>query len=390
MSLHPLEGQDGARKAVARSLHSGRLPPVLLLHGPRGVGKQRFALWIGQLLLCEAPTAEGPCDACRGCRLSLRIEHPNLLWYLPVTKPPSRGSRARDREALEEARMDLLARIRAEPLRASHAEEPRGLHLATIRNLLHEAGRSPAMGRRRLFLIADAEELVSQESSPEAANALLKVLEEPSPETWFVLTASEPGRLLPTVRSRAMNLHLPPLPLEGVRDFLSRTVTASEEEIDRAAKLSGGSIGRALGFLPDGSEDGPLEVTRRRAFRLLRAALEPHATRRFAEALSFAPSGARGLHEVLTSLETWLRDVAAVAADQDDRVMNHDALEWIRTEVDRKSIHPLNAARAFAPVEEARGQAAGNVNPQLLMSRLLLALHRELLPIPQPERTKTP
>jgi DNA polymerase III subunit delta' len=384
MKLHDLEGHEPLRRGFARALRERRLPPVLLLHGPAGVGKQRLALWVGQLLLCETPTEEGPCGRCRSCSLALRVEHPDLHWYLPVRRPPSRGSPEREQEALEEARGELLADRRQQPLYPSHSEEVRGLHLGTIRNLRREANRKPGMAPRRLFLIANAEELVAQDSSAGAANAMLKLLEEPPSQTWFVLTSSEPGRLLPTIRSRATAVYLPPLPPGRTREFLSRRLELPSEEIDRAVALSGGSIGRALGFLPEGDERGPLEQVRREAFEWLRASLEASNTRRFSVALSTAPSGARGLHELLSSLEGWLRDLSVVGSAPGTLLLNEDGREWLSRVAREKGIHPVRAARAVERVEHARTLAAGNVNPQLLVSGLLMDLHAELTGSPAP------
>jgi DNA polymerase III subunit delta' len=382
VTLPSLAGHSESSVAVARAFHAGRLPPVLLLHGPRGVGKQRFALWIGQLLVCRSPRPEGPCHACRDCSLAVRVEHPDLHWYAPVKRPPTRGSREGDDRALEEARIERIEEVRRRPLYSSHSEEPRGLSLGTIRNLRKAASRRPAMAARGLFVVADAEELVAQESSPEAANALLKLLEEPPEDLRFVLTSSEPGRLLPTVRSRASSLHLAPLPRSDVAAFLVEEAEADPAEAEKAAALSGGSIGRALGFLGEGEEDGPLERIRKQAFHLLRAALDDAPTGRFARALDFAPAGARGLHELLTSLETWLRDLGRAALGGSDDLLNTDAAEWLARTAREREIHPLGPARAVNLVEEARAQAAGNVNPQLLIAGLLARLHHELSPSP--------
>ncbi len=379
MILHDLEGHEDARRSVATALSGGRLPQALLLHGPPGVGKQRFALWMGQLLLCESPAPDAPCHLCRGCRLAVKLEHPDLHWFFPVKRPPSRGSRERDDEALENARRERLEALRAEPLQGVSTGELLGLHLGTVRNLRRRASRRPSMAPRQVFVVAQAEELVSQESSPEAANALLKVLEEPPSGTWFLLTSGEPGRLLPTIRSRTSALYLPSLPPERVADFLARTQEVDPETAALAARLSSGAIGRALGFLPSGEDPGPLETIRRDAFTLLRAALSTRGSDRYLQALSHPPSGARGLQELLRGLGVWLRDLAAVAAGSPDAALNQDGVNWLSRTAREQGIHPLGAIEAAGAVEEARAQAAGNVNPQLLLAGLLLRIRRALL-----------
>jgi len=376
--LLPMEGHSAAQRAIARGMHAGRLPPVLLLHGPRGTGKQRFALWIGQLLVCTERGAEGPCGKCRECGLALRLEHPDLHWYIPLSRPKRAGTVERDIEAFEELRAEWIEEARKRPLRPSGSEEVTALHLGIIRGLNRRARSLPSTGAHQLFLLADAEQLAQQESAQEAANALLKTLEEPAPGTHFILTSSEPGRLLPTLRSRASSLYLPALPAAQVSNFLVEHQGVDPEAADRAARLGGGAIGRALGFLPVGGEDGPLERVRKEAFHLLRDALSPRASDRYARALSHPPSGARGLLELLGALEGWIRDLGAAAVGAEAHLLNPDARNWLVKSAATHRIAPHGLARALGRVEGARVQALGNVNPQLLLMGLLLDLKRVL------------
>jgi len=389
VTLPSLVGHEETARAVARAFGAGRLPSVLLIHGPPGVGKQRFALWIGQLDVCKSPGPEGPCDSCRGCVMARKLEHPDLHWYFPLKRPPSKGSRDRDDEALEDLRLSRLAELRAQPLYASYSEEVRGLHLGTIRGLRKRAILGPSMASRSLFLLGNAEELAVQDVKAESANALLKLLEEPPAGLRFVLTSSEPGRVLATIRSRAASIYLPALPVDEVARFLEEEGGADTKEAAKAAALSGGSIGRGLGFIAEEGGEGPLERIRRSAFRLLQAVLDEAPSAHFRRALDFRPSGGRGQHELLSSLEAWLRDLgrAAVTPEGEVRLLNQDAQDWLQRTVRDRSIHPVAPARALAQVQEAREQAAGNVNPQLLLFGLMARLRRELLPASAPTAT---
>lgn len=377
--LHPLVGHEEIRASLARAHQAAGLPASILLHGPRGVGKQRLALWIAQLQMCENPGPEGPCGACRPCRLALALEHPDVHWYFPLARPKgASGDRLAD--ALEVARADMLAELRAQPLRPSSADELRGLYLGLIQGLRRRAHVSPTMAEVQVFVIADAEYLVPQEASQEAANALLKLLEEPPGGSRFVLTSGEPGRLLPTIRSRSVPLHLGPLPLETVTRFLQERRGVDERTARWAAGLGQGSIGRALGFLPDGEEPGPQEALRRDALSLVEAALTDGRAAGWVAALGHSPSGARSLVERLAFVEEWLRDVAAVATGAEDRVLNQDVLPHLRTLVSGAGVAPVDAAAALPALEEARELARGNVNPQLIISGLIRRLRRSLRP----------
>jgi DNA polymerase-3 subunit delta' len=379
--LHELVGHEEARRALVRAREAGTLPSALLLHGPRGVGKQRLALWLGQLLVCESPTGSGPCSACRSCRMALRLEHPDLHWIMPLPRP--RGVAA-DRlgDALEEARHQRLAELRERPLQASVGDpDPTGIYLAAAQTLRRRAHRRPSMAREQLFIVADAELLVPQESSPEAANALLKVLEEPPEDTRLVLTSSEPGSLLDTIRSRTVPLHVGPLDEDRLAAFLVEAVGAEPSLARAAARRAGGAIGRALGFVPlDDGSPGPLEELHLEAWRVLKAAVSDGPGAGMALAMGLGPTRARGLLELLAAVETWLRDLAAVAAGASERAVARDAVPELEALVRSTGVRAEAVARALPVVDEAAQQARGNVNPQLIMAGMVSGLRARLRP----------
>ena len=377
-ALLPLHGHDAARAALNQAVAAGQLPGSLLLHGPAGVGKQRLGLWLGQRLLCTAPRPDGPCDECTACRLALRLEHPDLHWFFPLPRPKGATGPEKLAEALEDARAAELDARRNSPLRIPTPGEPVGLYLAQIQTLRRIAAQRPAMGPRKVFLIGDAEYLVPQESSPEAANALLKVLEEPPPETTIILTASNPDALLDTIRSRLLPVRLRPLPEDEVAAFLVRHGGVAPEAARAAARLAEGSIGRALAFLPVDGEPGPLEALRQDARAYLAAAIATSPVPRLAAAHACSPTGARGtFYDTLEFLTLWLRDLAATAAGAEELVVNADAVDFLR-DLARRLPSAGAVDDAIRAVDEARALAYGNVNPQLILAHLLAALRRAL------------
>lgn len=386
--LHPLIGHEGPRRDLIRAHRAGTLPHALRLQGPKGVGKQRLALWLAQLVLCEAPTARDdgePCSECRACKMVLRLEHPDVHWYMPLPRPKGASTPEKMADALEEARFARLAEVRDQPLRPPvvQALEAKpgveGIYLAAARSLRQHAQRRPSMASEQLFIIGDAEALVPQEASPEAANALLKLLEEPPEATRFVLTSSEPGSLLDTIRSRTVPLNLSALPIGQTADFLIEHAGAEAEAAHRAARLAEGSPGRALGFVPGSNgADGPLDQLRKRSVRLLAAALSSRRADPFIEALQAGTSGGRALVEVLESLQLWLRDLAAVRSGRADQVINADVTDWLTRQGEQAAVAPGAISTALARVDEAALQARGNVNPQLVIAHLVLDLRRIL------------
>lgn len=379
--LPRIQGHDEVRATLARAVGKGEIPGSLLMHGPVGVGRQRMGLWLAQTILCETPDPlTGACGECVHCRMVDRLEHPDLHWFFPLPRPKGVSGPEKLADALEEARASELAARRSEPWRAmTPAGEPVGIFMAQVQTIRQLANARPALGRSRIFIIADAEHLVPQESSQEAANALLKLLEEPPPATTFILTAGGPNTLLPTIHSRLLPIRLRPLPEETIVEILTTQRGVGHDEALTAARLAEGSIGRALGFLADGGRPGPLEELRQQARELLEAVAASTPVQRLAAAHAIQPTGARGgFIELLDALSTWVRDLAAVANGAEEKLSNRDAVALLKKIQGRLPASDTAAHRALAAIEEAKDLAQGNVNPQLTMAWLLGSMNQIL------------
>lgn len=352
MPLAPVAGHHEARRRLAAAFASGRLPQAMVLTGPVGVGKQRMALWLAQLLLCERPEAE-PCGKCSGCRQTLELRHPDLHWLIPIPRPKA-GDPDKQVEEAAEAIGELLEERRLQPLwsrpdgMASHS-------VASVRVLQRAASLTSVSGGRRVFIIGDAERLVPQESSQEAANALLKLLEEPPPGSTFILTTVDARHLLPTMRSRAAPLRLQRLADADVQDFLERHAGVPAREIPQRVALAAGAIGAAI------VEDDAAGSARRAAGAFLQAALEGRGPR-MQTALAQAPFAARGeFTALLDAVAETLTDAARGALGAANR-------RPVPAVLQRRD--PGALVQAVARVEAARESAHGNVNPQLLLAVL--------------------
>jgi DNA polymerase-3 subunit delta' len=311
--------------------------------------------------------------------MALKLEHPDFHWYFPLPRPKKASTPEKLASALETARWETLEEIRGDPLRPIHADGARSLYLAAARTLRKQAQRRPSLGDRQIFLIAEAEMLSPKDSSSEAANALLKLLEEPPTGTTLILTSGEPGRLLPTILSRTTHLHLPPLSTTEVADFLVQMKGLDPKEAQRVGTLSQGAIGRALRLLPERGEEGPLERVRLAAQALLTSALAPTSSASYKTSLEFKTTGSRGLMELFEFLEEWLRDLAHAAQGTPGQALNPGAEGFFKEALRRWTIRPQDVARAMDRVDEARTLAAGNANPQLVVFGLLKELREALI-----------
>jgi DNA polymerase III subunit delta' len=378
--LPPVYGHAHARATLAAAARSGTLTQSLLVHGPAGIGKERLAFWIAALVMCAEPGSDGPCGRCRDCRDVGRLEHPDVHWFFPLPRPEGASTPEKLREKLEEARGVELAARRADPHHVPRFDRAPAYFLGTVLNLQRLAGLRPSVGSRKVFVVGDAEAMVPQESSQEAANAFLKLLEEPPADTTLVLTSSAPGALLPTIRSRVLPIRLLRMADAEVASFLQRELEMGADEAAALATAADGAIGRALRLRPGAGGDGALQKQRDAGRALLAAALAGGDAPRFAAANAVAPAGARGeFTGSLEALALWLRDLMATAAGAPETVRFAAAdAELLGRLAARPGVTAAGAGRAILHVKEAQELAAGNVNPQLVVAALLGAVRREL------------
>ena len=347
MSIIPLFGHEALRARLAELADQGTLPATILLQGPAGIGKQRLALWLGQLLLCEAERK--PCGSCQHCRLAETLQHPDLRWCFPQTRLT--GERP-DPDEVDEVILAEIAERRDAHGLYERPDGTKGIYQYVAPLLVQLAAKSPSLAHRKVFVIGDAERMVPQASSPEMANAMLKLLEEPPANTTFILTSSEPGTLLPTIRSRTVSFRVPPLSEAGVRTFLADSRVAAvvpNEPADTLVRLAGGAPGTLIG-------DGTGEKSVTRARQIL-AAADGGREALFTTAFSMGSAGARGaFSDTLDALSVLLHEQAREATARGDA----SRAAW--------------AVRAIPAVEDAKRAAEGNANPQLVTARLLTTL----------------
>ncbi len=346
MPFLPLIGHESLRERLGEQAARGALPASLLLQGPPGIGKQRLALWLGQALLCEA--AQRPCGVCQHCTYALQGVHPDLRWYFP--RPRLKDS---SDVALEDVARDYAEavsdRAAAHGLYA-RADGSQGIYVYVARLIVQQAVSTPAMARRKVFVVGDAERMVPQASSQEAANAFLKLLEEPPADTTIIITSSEAGSLLPTIRSRVVSVRVPPLTDAAVRGFLAQPEAAAAAgkgaTTDELVLLAHGAPGALIG-----AENSGLALDRAR--KMLDAARRgrEHVLR---AAFVQGSSKARGqFTDVLDAMTVLLHERARDAAQAGDGAA------------------AAASARAVRFVEEAKRAAEGNAIPQLVSARLL-------------------
>ena len=354
--LLPLHGHAALRARFDDAIRRDVLPGSLLLHGPAGIGKQRLALWLGQRLLCDG-TEPRPCGRCQHCRYSLAATHPDLHWFFP--RPRLKDGDASPAKISDDFREAIGDRV----LTGAYAPPPpeEGIFVSTIRAIVQSAALAPALARRKIYILGEAERMVLRDGAEEAAGAFLKLLEEPPARATLILTSSEPGALIPTIRSRLVAVRVPALGAADTEAVLAEpamrdavSAAGGPKSMAEQLRLAAGAPGALLA----GAEWGDALA---RARRMLDAAATRDRREQAKTAIMQGSSKARGAFSTsLDALTTLLHDRARKAAEAGD--------------ADTAS----GAARAVDCVELAKERATGNVNPQLITSELMRQLESHL------------
>ncbi len=346
MPLLPLIGHDRLRARLSEQVAAGTLPSSILLHGPAGIGKQRLALWLGQRLLCTGEPA--PCGTCQHCQYALQLAHPDLLYYFPRPNygtDPSHDEVRAEYEAARKERADAHGLY-------GRPEGAAAIQLGTMKFLVFQSYKTPAMAARKVFVVGDADRTVTGLGGSEAANAFLKLLEEPPADTTLILTTSEAGALLPTIRSRVVSFRVNTLSDDEVRAFLAQPPAADaagKGTVEQLVRAAAGAPGTLIG-----AEDRSKAVERAR--RLLESTGQG-AEALYRSAFTQGSSKSRGaFSDVLDAMTVLLHERAQNAVQRGD------------------ALAAAVSAKAMLAVEEAKLAAAGNGNPQAVTYHLLREL----------------
>lgn len=326
-------GQDRVVSLLQRSLEKESLAHAYLLIGPPHVGKMTLALNLAQALNCQA--VERPCGECVSCQKIASANHADVQ-VIGLT---------RDENSTE-------AKLRTE------------ISIDQIRQMQHSASLPPFEGQYKVFIIEGAEFL-----SIEAANCLLKTLEEPADKIVFILLTTN-DRLLPqTVVSRCQRLELSPLAATEVEAALNSRWGIEPEKAKLLARLSHGCLGWAFSAA---FEDSLLQQRAEKLERLLEI-IGADYEERFACANQLATQFTQNRGSVQEVLDLWLdwwRDLMLVEIGCRDIITNVDRLDTL---VEMAKGYRLAQIKEFINSIQAAGeQLRQNANPRLVLEVLML------------------
>ena len=354
---------ENLRSAVAVD----RLPNSLILSGPEGAGKYTLALLLAMSVECERQPRDlwsngqslaSFCGICRNCtRIASAANLADLVEAAVIAREDLRETDKKDTRVLIQPHPDVLI-IPPDPPQLL-------IKLGQIRTLIQRAHYLPSEAPRKIFI------LTASALMKEAANSLLKMLEEPPPTVHILILAENPSELLPTIRSRCASFRLGALPTDEIEMLLAdRRSDLPPQQRSLIARLAQGAAGRALSF-----DLSTYLAARADALLLLRnAATEPDHTALFKMTETYR-AGAEGQQKttaLLRSLALLLEDLLLLHAGTPELVRNVD----LRPDLER-----LSETLAFPWIEQAAyglDQVYSGMRRNLLRSLSLDAFATEL------------
>ncbi len=245
MRFEEYGGQRAAQQQFLQLVQGGRMPHALLVRGPEGAAPLGFVQAALQRLACEHPTETDSCGHCNGCRQAAALQHPDQIWLFPYFSQIKDGRPATTEDflaAFQEAAAGTLDFGPADWAAALDAENKQlAIPVHEIRNLRRSLSLARGGRGYRCVVLWQAELL-----RPEAANALLKVLEEPPERTLFFLLVEGEGALLPTIVSRCQQLRLARWSVQELATLLPRLLEVPESHARELAQIADGSLYRAV------------------------------------------------------------------------------------------------------------------------------------------------
>ena len=373
-SFNDFLGNTAAIDHLRTAIAAGRLPHSLILAGPSGAGKYTLALMLTMAIECErqprelrsfsealgsnAQSLASFCGVCHNCtRIASAANLDEEVDKAVAAREELREVDKKDTRVLIQPHPDVLI-VPPDPPQLL-------IKLGQVRTLIQSSHYLPSEAPKKIFILTAASFM------KEAANSLLKVLEEPPATVHLILLAENPGELLPTIRSRCATVRLGALPVEEIEMLLAdRRPDVPQQQRNLIARLSQGAAGKALGF-----DLAAYIAARADALLLLRnAAAEPDHTALFkmTETYRAGAEGQQKTSALLRTLSLLLEDILLLGAGTPELLRNTD----LRPELDR-----LSSSLNFAWIENAsRGldQVQSGMRRNLLRSLSLDAFAGQL------------
>ncbi|MBB4061563.1 DNA polymerase-3 subunit delta' [Salinibacter ruber] len=366
--------QERVVQTLRRALTQERVAHAYLLHGPDGVGKRAVAYEMARALQCPEQADEA-CDACPTCRKTRRMVHPDVHVNLPH---PWSQEKDRDEEDMGKrirrlgdnpyAAIDYVRRPSlADPSETSNQQVY--YRIDQVRqDIIQPMSLARGEGAYKVNVLIDAEKM-----REEAANTFLKLLEEPPPQTVFLLTTNRPEQLLPTILSRCQQLRFDPLLPETIEQALVDRENMAPDEASMLSRMADGSYSRALEL----AENDALMTSRELVLDYFRAAYTQKVESLDSCIQELKSQGRERVKSVLRLMLRWVRDLLLYRTmGEEAPLVNVDQKEAVARFCNNLPDADLEGMVTL--VEEAMELAERNVRVALVLTALAQGLARAM------------
>ena len=245
MNFSDIPSHENVKRQLRDMVADGRVPHALLLHGPAGTGKFMLARTFAQYLHCEHPTPDcEPCGECQSCRAHQSHSHVDTLYVFPVVKTDKIKEPVSDDYIEEFRRFMTLSPFMDFDRWASTFDKKNAqpiIYVYESAALERRLATSASASHYKIVLMWFPEKMNEQ-----AANKLLKLIEEPYDDTLFILVSDDASAILPTIRSRCRPIEVTRLDDATVADYLTRRLSMDSQDALASAHIAGGDVNAAL------------------------------------------------------------------------------------------------------------------------------------------------
>jgi DNA polymerase-3 subunit delta' len=360
----PKSGHFEIQKKILASLKQDRLPHAYLFYGPQGSGKEALAIKLAQLLNCEKDNFQ-ICNSCSQCLKIKTLQHPDVKFIFPTPAE----SNWEEKEYLEVSK----EKAQNPYIRTDFSGKNIFIGIDTIRDLKLEARFKLYEGKKKIYIISEADNMRT-----EAANAILKLLEEPPTNLMLILTTSNIYKILPTIKSRCQLMRFKPLPEDQIHEIMKQYHPNTDpEKLRLIIRLSGYNIKSAFDFL-----DLDILGLRETALEFLRKLALIQRSQELMEIIEplGRPKVRNEARLVLWFLLLWFQDVLQLKNGNGDnsRLINYDLEDKLEKFIDytpnvdvQKVVWDIE--NSIKDLDDVR-----NFNPLLILTNLAVKLNQRI------------
>ncbi len=357
MPFENIIGQARVRAFFQRALESGRLSHSYLFVGERGVGKEAMALEWAKMLLC--PHQAQHREHCPDCNRIAKFIHPDAHFLFPAPA-----------KVKEDEIKKIYASLVDDPYNRLELWANPSISIERIREIRQISAYKSFEGNGRVIIITDCERMTI-----EAANALLKILEEPPPNMYIIMISSRPNLLLPTITSRCQLVKFEPLAAAEIESALVSRNGVDAERARLTARLAAGSYRRALELL-----DENLAEMQNRALEFFRKCVQTEVAQVsfIEELLVESQRDLKKIRDLLILVSLWLRDamIFKESGQLSELLINYNQTEVLKNFV--QSCPQADLHSAVAEIEKSLELMERNVQIHLILIVLMNNLRKFL------------